>query len=84
MVTDASHIDYGALVGWTSSWVGGKLALRVQSVTKPPPHGPDDVHTHVYLMDRNQAAQLANYLFEMGELSLPEAKRPGLLKRMFG
>ncbi|GGD65960.1 hypothetical protein GRI62_10940 [Erythrobacter arachoides] len=83
-MTEKAHIDYGALVGWTSSWVDGRLALRVQSVTKPPPHDKQDVHTHVYLMDRNQAAQLANFLFEMGDHSKPDTGGRKLLKRLFG
>lgn len=76
--------DYGALVGWKSTAAGERIALHMQSVTKPPPHTKDDVQTQIYLMDRNQAMQLANYLFEMGNTSSPGKSDRGLLKRLFG
>ncbi|QZH75870.1 MAG: hypothetical protein JY451_04590 [Erythrobacter sp.] len=76
--------DYGALVGWTSTRMGDRVALHLQSVTKPPPHRSDDVESQIYLMDRNQAMQLANYLFEIGETQSPDKKDRGWLARMFG
>mgnify|MGYP001103620436 CR=1 FL=1 len=76
--------DYGALVGWTSTRTGESVALHLQSVTKPPPHTKDDIQTQIYLMDRNQAMQLANFLFEMGGTSTPDRSDRGWLKRMFG
>ncbi len=83
-MTEAAHLDYGALVGWTSTQNGEQLTLRMQSVTKPPPHGREDVHSHLYVMDRNQAVQLANYLFQITGETRPEAGRRGLLARLFG
>lgn len=83
-MTDFGHQDYGALVGWTSTNQGDRLTLRMQSVSKPPPHSSADVHSHLYLMDRNQAVQLANYLFEITGQSKPEARDRGLLARLFG
>lgn len=76
--------EYGALVGWTSSRAGDRLTLRLQSVTKPPPHNPEDVGSQIYLMDRNQAVQLANYLYEMTGQTRPSRRRRGWLARMFG
>jgi len=76
--------DYGALVGWTSTRTGDRVALHLQSVTKPPPHSQDDVQTQIYLMDCNQAMQLANFLFEMGGTTTPNRKDRSLLKRLFG
>ncbi|WP_271078686.1 hypothetical protein [Aurantiacibacter sp. MUD61] len=81
---DSKHIDYGALVGWASSQAGDRISLRMQSVTKPPPHERDDVHSHIYLMDRNQAVQLANYLFEISGQSRPSRRGRGLFARLFG
>ena len=83
-MADPSHQDYGALVGWVSSSAGGRLTLRLQSVTKPPPHTETDVHSHIYLMDMNQAAQLANYLFEMSGQTPPDKRDRGFFKRLFG
>lgn len=82
-MSDPSHTDYGALVGWASSTAGDRLSLRMQSVTKPPPHASGDVHSHIYLMDKNQAVQLANYLYEWSGETRP-GKRKGLLARLFG
>ncbi len=75
---------YGALVGWTSTRTGDRIALHLQSVTRPPPHTAQDVESQIYLMDRNQAVQLANYLFEMGDTKRPDRKDRGWLARMFG
>ncbi|MGB3165297.1 MAG: hypothetical protein WBA68_00795 [Alteraurantiacibacter sp.] len=76
--------DYGALVGWTSQLGGEQMTLRLQSVRKPPPHTPEDVHSHFYVLDSNQAAQLANYLFEISGHTKPDRRDRGLLKRLFG
>ena len=78
------HHDYGALVGWTSTHVGDRITLRLQSVNKPPPHEHGDVQSQIYLMDRNQAAQLANYLFEMSDHTAPDKRGRGWLSRLFG
>lgn len=76
--------DYGALVGWSSTPFGDRIALHVQSVTTPPPHKLEDVQTKIYLMDRNQAVQLANYLFQLGDTAPPEKKGRGFFARLFG
>ena len=39
--------DYGAVVGWSSTTVGDRVTLHVQSVAKPPPFSKDDVKTPV-------------------------------------
>ena len=76
--------DYGALVGWTSTRTGDRVALHLQSVDKPPPHKQADVQTQIYLMDRNQAMQLANFLFEMGGTTIPDRSDRSWIKRLFG
>ena len=83
-MAEREHHDYGALVGWVSQVTGKRVALHLQSVVKAPPHKGDDVQTQIYLMDRNQAAQLANYLFEIAGTRPPDRKRRGLLSRLFG
>lgn len=76
--------DYGALVGWNSTSAGERVTLHLQSVTKPPPHEAGDVQSQIYLMDRNQAMQLANYLFEIGGSSRPRNRDRSWLRRLFG
>ena len=81
---EPAHQDYGALVGWVSTKAGDRLTLRLQSVTKPPPHEEKDIHSHIYLMDENQAVQLANFLFEMSGNTPPDKRSRGFFKRLFG
>lgn len=83
-MVDAMHRDYAALVGWTTEVAGNRITLRMQCVTAPPPHQSSDVHSHFYFMDRQQALQLANYLFEMLDETKPTASGRSLLSRLFG
>ncbi|WP_047092898.1 hypothetical protein [Aurantiacibacter marinus] len=83
-MTQSRDEDYGALVGWTSTRTGNRISLHLQSVSKPPPYSKGDIRTQIYLMDRNQATQLGNFLFEMGETTPPEKRDRSWLKRMFG
>ena len=80
-------VHHGALVGWTAQRIGDRVSLSLQSVTKPPPHEPDDVHAIQVLMDTNQAVQLGNFLFEMVDKAKPPRRSGsvrGWLARMFG
>lgn len=74
---------YGALVGWKSSDFHDKIILRMQIVTKPPPHAPEDIHQSVVVIDKNQAVQLGHYLYRVSGQTPPRAK-PGWLQRFFG
>lgn len=76
--------DFGALVGWTSSRMDGRLTLRMQCVDSPPPHARRDVRSHFYVMDDQQAIQLANHLFEIAGQSKPDRRGRGLFSRLFG
>ncbi len=79
---ETSRDDHGALVGWSAQDLGGKLTLRMQSVTKPPPHTGADIHSFLYVMDRNQAVQLGNYLFEIIGQTPPRKRKKGWLDRL--
>jgi hypothetical protein len=79
-----SHRDYGALVGWRSEQVGDRVTLHMRCVTSPPPHEARDVHSHVYMMDRQQALQLGNYLFEIAGETKPDRRGRGWWARLFG
>ncbi|WP_340588798.1 hypothetical protein [Erythrobacter alti] len=83
-MVDQPRDDYGALVGWTSTRSGDRLTLRLQSVRSPPPHTDEDVDSRLYMLDQNQAVQLANYLFEISGQSKPSRRGRGLLTRLFG
>lgn len=73
--------DFGALVGWSAQNLGPRVVLNLQTVTAPPPHKPEDVSVRKIMLDRNQAAQLATFLFEITDQT-PPAPRRGWLGRM--
>ena len=81
---DEGPADVGALVGWTAERSGGRVTLRLQTVTRPPPHAPGDVRSTYVVMDRNQAVQLGNFLFDMVEQQRPLREKRGWLARLFG
>lgn len=74
---------HGALVGWSAERLGSRMALKIQSVQTPPPHGPEDIRSFLYVLDKNQAVQLGNYLFEVAGQTPPRRKR-GWLNRLLG
>jgi hypothetical protein len=83
-VTSTESISYGAVVGWTSQDLGERVVLHVQSVTKPAPHSDEDVRSSYYMLDKNQAVQLGNYLFELAGLNAPRKRRRSWLGRILG
>jgi len=82
-VVSSDDDRYGVLVGWTHQDMGKRLVLRMQSVNKPPPHSAEDVHTFNYIMDKNQAVQLGNYLFKLTGQTAPRKKKRSWLDRLF-
>ena len=66
--------NFGALVGWTHQDLGDKLVLRMQSKHSAGGAPADPVDEFHYIMTKNQAAVLANYLFALSG-RLPQAKR---------
>ena len=75
---------YGALVGWTSEDLGERLVLRMQSVAKPPPHSAEDVRSFHFLMDKQQAVQLGNYLFRVTGETAPQKPKRSWFVRLTG
>lgn len=66
--------NFGALVGWTHQDLGDKVLLRMQSKHAADAEQSDPVDEFHYIMTKNQAAVLANYLFTISG-RLPQAKR---------
>ena len=71
---DEIHRRYGALVGWTHQDLGDRLIVRLQSKLRPTAPADAPVDEFHYIMTKNQAAVLANYLFGISE-RLPQHKR---------
>lgn len=75
--TEDHFNQHGALVGWTHEDLGDRVMVCMQSQRS---RADDDVDTVQYLMTKNQAVVLANYLFKIsGRLPAPPRK-----KRWFG
>lgn len=83
-VGDAPAVSraYGALVGWKTDDLHDRIILRMQTVTTPPPHRREDVIQSVIVIDKNQAVQLGNHLFEVSGQSKP-APRLSWMARLF-
>jgi hypothetical protein len=75
---------YGVLVGWTTQSLGARMILRLETVTKPPPHTAEDVTAHVFLMNKTQAIQLGNNLFQTTGESAPPRRKKRWLDKMLG
>lgn len=83
-MAENGNLDHGALVGWTGRNLGARVALNMQSVTKPPPHRRDDVHDFHFILDRQQAVQLGYFLFQITGESPPPKRKRTVLDRLLG
>lgn len=72
----------GALVGWRHQDLGDRLMLMLE--TRQKPDEPDDFDTTRVLLTKQQAAVLANYLFEASGQSPPATRKRGWFRRSFG
>jgi hypothetical protein len=73
--------DVGVLVGWTAQDWGSRLVLDIEMVEDMKQLGSPQV-LHLF-MTKDQAAVLANFLFEASG-RLPPTPRPGFMRRMLG
>lgn len=65
---------FGALVGWTHQDLGDRVMLRLQSRHRSGGSKTDPVDEFHYILTKNQAAVLANFLFGVSG-KLPQPKR---------
>ena len=74
-------LDTGALVGWRADDLGQRVVLHMQTMHR---NGPEDrqMRERAILLDRNQAVQLAHYLFEVTGETKPQKR--GALRSFFG
>ncbi len=78
------HESYGVLVGWTHSEFNDRFDLRLQSIQSTRCDEPEDADSHHFMMTRNQAVVLANYLFQITHQTPPRPRKRGILMRLFG
>lgn len=74
--------DIGVLVGWSHQDWGDKLVLDLETVEEVKGTVTPDVF-HVF-MTKNQAAVLANYLFEASGRLPPDGGQRSVFKRLLG
>jgi hypothetical protein len=67
---------FGALVGWTHQDLGERVMVKVQSTRQHQLGDGEPVDEFHYLMTKNQAAVLGQYLYSIsGRLPQPAKKR---------
>ena len=76
--------SYGVLVGWSHQDLNDRLDLRMQSTRSTRRGAPDEVDSHHFMMTRNQALVLANYLFTVTGQAPPRRRRRGLMGWLIG
>ena len=69
------------LVGWTAQDYGASMILRRETVTNLP-ESEDDVLVSRMVMNKDQAVQLGNMLFELCGTLPPKGAKPPLLDRI--
>jgi hypothetical protein len=59
------------------------MVLKLQSVSKPGPHTEEDVSAFTFVVDKNVAVQLGNYLFQVTGQTPPRKRKRSWLERLF-
>ncbi|MGX7953583.1 hypothetical protein ACWPM1_13605 [Tsuneonella sp. HG249] len=67
---------FGALVGWTHQDLGDRVMVKVQSTRQHHLEDGEPLDEFRYMMTKNQAAVLGQYLYSIsGRLPQPAKKR---------
>lgn len=69
------------LVGWTAQDFGSNMVLRLETVTNLP-QSQDDVLVSRLVLNKHQAVQLGNMLYEMSGSLPPKMAKPSRLERI--
>jgi hypothetical protein len=78
-----SEESFGVLVGWAHHAFSGKLDLTLQCVQSSRLQDRREIDDHHIVMTPQQAAVLANYLYQISGQTPPEPRK-GLLRRLLG
>ena len=73
--------DVRVLVGWTAQDYGSSMIVRLETVTNMP-ESEDDVLVSRMVLNKDQAVQLGNMLYELSGKLPPKMAKPPLLERM--
>lgn len=76
--------SFGALVGWTHHDAGDRIMLRLESVQTSEAAKTHDPDLFRFLMTKQQAAILGNYLMQASGQQPVDPKERGWFRRHFG
>ena len=82
-VEDVGGTRCGVVVGWVHHPVGTGIDLTLQSAVSADALARDEVNTHHFLMTRNQALLVANYLLDATGQTIAPRRQPSLWRRLF-
>ena len=77
-----SDDEIRVLVGWTAQDYGSNMIVRIETVTNMPEKA-EDVLVSRMVMNKDQAVQLGNMLFELAGKMPPKTGKAPLLDRIF-
>lgn len=76
--------SHGALVGWAQHDAGDRLMLRLESFQSKEDAARHEPDVFRFLMTKQQAAMLGNYLVQHSGQSAVDPKERGWFRRWFG
>ena len=76
--------SYGALVGWTHHEAGDRILLRIESVRSAKAAERHDPDLFRFLMTKQQAAVLGNYLVQLSGQTPAGPDDRSWFRRLFG
>lgn len=76
-----SDEEVRVLVGWTAQDYGASMILRLETATNLP-ESADDVLVSRLVLNKDQALQLGNMLYELSGRLPPRQTKPPLLDRV--
>ena len=76
--------SFGALVGWDHHDAGDRILLRIESVQSSEAAKTHDPDLFRFLMTKQQAAILGQYLVRISGQPLVAPKKRGWFRRRFG
>ncbi len=81
MVKLWSDEEVRVLVGWTAQDFGSNMIVRIETATNKP-ESDEDVLVSRMVMNKDQAVQLGNMLFELSGTLPPKPGKAPLIDRM--
>ncbi|MEL7729283.1 hypothetical protein AAG612_07090 [Citromicrobium bathyomarinum] len=81
MAQSWSDEEVRVLVGWTADDLGASMIVRLETVNNLP-ESEDDVLVSRMVLNKDQAVQLGNMLYELSGKLPPKMAKPSRLEKM--